>query len=63
MDQDRIATPPGWVEALARSEAELARGERVSAQEVHDALRAALVEMEAELAAADETPIGSVLRR
>ncbi len=50
MDQDHTKTPPAWVEALARSDAELARGELVPAQAVHGDLRQALADMESELA-------------
>jgi hypothetical protein len=63
MDQDRVSTPPGWAEALAESEAELARGERVSSQIVHDMLRAALAEMETGLAEDEAAPVSSPRRR
>jgi hypothetical protein len=59
MDQDHINAPEGWKEALARSEAELARGELVPSQAMHDELRQALAELEAELA----KPVGPTHRR
>jgi len=49
MDQGHINAPDRWREALARSEAELARGELVPSQAVHDELHQALAELEAEL--------------
>lgn len=55
MDQGHINAPDRWREALARSEAELARGELVPSQVVHDELRQALAELEAELAEPDES--------
>jgi hypothetical protein len=54
MDQDHI-TPEGWGEALARSEAELARGELVPSQAMHDELRQAVAELEAELEKSNES--------
>jgi hypothetical protein len=59
IDQDRISTPEGCAEALAESEVELARGKRVSSQSVHDALRAALAEMESEPAEGGVAPVSS----
>ena len=63
MDQDQTNAPPGWIEALARSDAELASGRLVSAQSVHDGLRAVLARMEAELAEDKKAPEPSVHRR
>ena len=42
--------PPGWQEALARGEADLARGDTVLAEVVLEELRAHTEELEAELA-------------
>jgi hypothetical protein len=56
MGQDHINAPDHWREALSRSEAELARGEIVPSQAVHDELRHALAELESELAEPDESP-------
>lgn len=44
-----MSTPFRWAEALARSEAEIARRELVSGAAVHEELRAALAQIEAEL--------------
>lgn len=46
--------PASWIDALARSEADLVRGDVVTAQTVHDELRAAIVEIEAAVARASE---------
>jgi hypothetical protein len=63
MDQNPVSAPLGWAEALAESEAELARGERVSSQSVHDALRAALAEMEGGSPEDDAAPVLSCTAR
>lgn len=55
MDQGHINAPAHWREALARSEAELARAELVPSQAVHDELRRVLAELEAELAEPDQS--------
>lgn len=52
MDYEELprSVPPGWLEALDRSEADVAAGRTVSWQEARTRLLAALVEMEAEQA-------------
>jgi hypothetical protein len=50
MNQDQVQPPSGWAEALARSDAQIARGELVTAEAVHDEVRAALAEMAADVA-------------
>ena len=55
MDQSPTNAPDDWKEALTRSEAELARGQRVPSQIVHDELRRALVGLEAELSESEES--------
>jgi hypothetical protein len=44
---DRAAAPAGWIEALDRSEAELAAGQTVPASDIREMLRAALARLEA----------------
>lgn len=50
MDRDLPEAPAHWIEELARSDAERARGERVPASVVHDDMKRALAEVEAECA-------------
>ena len=56
MNGDRPEAPGYWVEELARSDAERARGERVAANVVHDDMLRALAELEAEGVEADRGP-------
>jgi hypothetical protein len=49
MDEDRTEAPAYWVEELARSEEEVARGERVPASVVHEDMLRAIAELEAEV--------------
>ncbi len=49
------AAPAGWLEALERSEAQLARGETVPLEPVLERLRATIARMDAKRAGARET--------
>lgn len=63
MDKPVNQSPPGWAEQLAIGEAELARGETVPASQVHDAIRAALAELEGDTAQSGGTQSGPAARR
>ena len=63
MDHAVNQSPPGWAEALARSETELARGERVPAHIVHNDIGAALAELASEADARRDSTSGSHQRR
>jgi hypothetical protein len=51
MDQDKCSAPAVWAVDLSRSDDDIARGNVVAAAIVHDRLRTALAELEAEIAA------------
>ncbi|MEJ0049350.1 MAG: hypothetical protein WDN04_26980 [Rhodospirillales bacterium] len=57
MDRDNAKAPAYWVEELARSDAERARGERVPASVVHDDMLRALAELEAERVEGAQAPV------
>ncbi len=57
MDRDQTPAPAFWAENLARSDEDIARGDIVPAHVVHDRLRTALAELEAELAAERDTSV------
>ncbi len=48
MVNNRREAPPHWFEELARSDEDIARGRIVPAKVVHDRIREAITEMEAE---------------
>jgi hypothetical protein len=50
MDGDHTEGPAYWVEELARSDDEVARGERVPASVIHDDMLRVIAELEAEFA-------------
>lgn len=50
MRQKATEAPSHWVEELAKADADIARGDVVLASVVHEHLRQALAELEAELA-------------
>jgi RNA polymerase-interacting CarD/CdnL/TRCF family regulator len=52
MDRDHTDAPETWIEALAASDADIARGDIVSAAYVHARLIQAINDLEAEMAAA-----------
>jgi hypothetical protein len=49
-DSDHNQAPAHWIQDLADSDAEIARGESVPASVVHAEIKQALAELEAELA-------------
>ncbi|MDA8252324.1 MAG: hypothetical protein M0Z28_24595 [Rhodospirillales bacterium] len=51
---DRTPAPPGWIEALAESEAELAAGVTVSGEAVHQELRDAITRLKTKRAGEPE---------
>ncbi len=57
MNQNPILAPQAWRAALAESDLEIARGDFVSAQSIHDELRAAIADIEAD-AEAGTSPAG-----
>jgi hypothetical protein len=48
MDRDQMRAPVHWVEELARSDDEVARGERVPASVIHDDILRVIAELEAD---------------
>ncbi len=52
MKQEQILAPEAWRAALDESDAQIVRGDLVPAQSIHDELRAAIAELEAEAEAA-----------
>jgi hypothetical protein len=48
MDRDHMQAPAHWVEELARSDDEVARGERVPASVIHDDILRVIAELEAD---------------
>ena len=51
MDETKPHAPPGWLEALAESEAELAAGQTVPGEVVRRRLRDSIARLEAKQAA------------
>jgi hypothetical protein len=54
--KDRAPAPPGWLEALAESEAELAAGQTVPLAPVLAELRASAARLEAQQQKQDRSP-------
>ncbi len=52
MDEQQTEAPPFWREELARSDADIARGDVLPAATVHDRLRVAISVLESEIASA-----------
>jgi hypothetical protein len=63
MDRDHTEAPAYWVEELARADEDIAQGNIVPAHVVHEELRTAIAELEAEIAAQAEAPVAKPLRR
>ena len=55
---DRTEPPAGWLDALARSEAELAAGMTVPAAAVHQRIRDGIARIEAKKRAERATDVG-----
>lgn len=60
MDRDGTKAPAYWVEELARADEDIAQGKIVPARVVHEELRAALAELEAEIAAEPRAPVANL---